>query len=343
MEVRKKKVTIKDIAKEAGVSQALVSFVMRNRDKGKKAYRVNEETANRILSIAKSLDYQPNMSARALKNGRTHTIGVVLSDISNPFFAEVARDMENEAYKQGYIVLFGSTDEDPERLEKVIKAFLDKGVDGLVIVPCQHSENVIREVSLTGVPIVLLDRDIEGSGLPSVTLNNFKASFDMTWKLICKGYHHIEVISYNLDISNIRERERGFIEAMEKAGLQDYYMIHEVPHHECGPEVDEIVKTSRRNGGEAFLFVTNTLAVHGMSAIFRGGFHIPQDFGIACFDYNSAFDIYDINLIFAKQPIAQFATQTLAKLVCLIEDSKINDYPEEIVLEAEILDLNKTV
>lgn len=106
--MRTRKVTIKDIATEAGVSIALVSFVMNNKADGKETYRVNKETAQRILEVAEKLNYQPNNAARTLRSGKTNTIGVIVSDISNKFFADIARCIEDRAYKHKYTVLFGS-------------------------------------------------------------------------------------------------------------------------------------------------------------------------------------------------------------------------------------------
>ncbi|MBR3440119.1 MAG: LacI family DNA-binding transcriptional regulator [Bacteroidales bacterium] len=338
MTARRRKVTIKDIAREAGVSQALVSFVMSNKNRGEKTYRVNENTANHILEVAEKLDYQPNLSARALKRGRTGTIGVIVSDISNPFFAEVARDMEDEVYRKGYTVLFGSTDEDPAKLRRIVKVFVDKGVDGLVIVPCQHSEDIINDVCNSGIPVVLMDRRVEGLDIPSVTLNNRKASYDMTMRLIGKGYHFIEMISYDMELTNIKDREQGMVDAMIESGLDGYYKIHRVSHHEHRQVVDNIVKEAGERGGEAFVFATNTLAVRGMSSMFRGGFHIPQDFGIACFDYNSAFDIYDTELIYARQPIEMFAAKTMECVLGLVGPDYQEDIPMDTVLEAEIVE-----
>lgn len=336
MNARKKKVTIKDIAKEAGVSQALVSFVMSNKNKGERTYRVNDDTARNILDVAERLDYQPNLSARALKNGKTNTIGVVVSDISNPFFAELARDLENEANHNDYTVLFGSTDEDPDKLRNIVRVFLDKGVDALVIVPCHHSEKVIKDVQGSGLPLVLVDRKIEKSGIPSVTLNNRKASYEMAKRLIAKGYHHIEMISYEMEVSNMREREQGLIDAMVSSGLGDYYKIHQVSLRAGKEVVDNIVNEARSRGCEAFLFATNTLAISGMSAMFRGGFHIPQDFGIASFDYNNVFDMFGIELIYARQPVGKFAAETMRRVLGLINSNSNGDPMESIVLEAEI-------
>ena len=338
MNARRKKVTIKDIAKEAGVSQALVSFVMSNKNKGERAYRVNDDTARHVLEVADKMDYQPNMSARALKNGRTNTIGVIVSDISNPFFAEIARDMENKAYQKDYSVLFGSTDEDPDKLKKIVRVFVDKGVDGLVIVPCQHSEDTLRNVVHSGIPTILLDRTMDGIDIPSVTLNNRKAGHEMTERLVRRGYHHIDMISYDMDITNIKEREQGMVDAMLEAGLEGYFRIHRISHHENRQEVDKIVKDAGERGGEAFIFATNTLAVRGMTAMFRGGFNIPQDFGIACFDYNSAFDIYGTDLIYARQPIEEFAFRSMDSLFTLIGPDNGEEPPSSIVLDAEIVE-----
>ena len=157
------RVTIKDIASEAGVSTTLVSFVMNNKVNGQKTYRVNEETAQRILDIAARLNYQPNNAARTLRNGKTNTIGVIVSDISNKFFADIARCIEDCAYKNKYTVLFGSTDENPKKLENLIAVARNKGIDGLIIVPCEGSEEAILAVTRQNIPIVLLDREVSGS------------------------------------------------------------------------------------------------------------------------------------------------------------------------------------
>ena len=127
--MRTRRVTIKDIAAEAGVSIALVSFVMNNKANGRDTYRVNKNTAQRILDVARRLDYQPNNAARTLRCGRTNTIGVIVSDISNKFFADIARCIEDRAYKYNYTVLFGSTDENAGKLHNLVEVFLNKGID----------------------------------------------------------------------------------------------------------------------------------------------------------------------------------------------------------------------
>ena len=300
--MRTRKVTIKDIATEAGVSIALVSFVMNNKADGKGTYRVNKETAQRILEVAEKLNYQPNNAARTLRSGKTNTIGVIVSDISNKFFADIARCIEDRAYKHKYTVLFGSTDENPQKLENLIEVFRNKGIDGLIIVPCEGADEIIRNVALQNIPVVLLDREVPDT-----------------------------------DLSNIREREEGYRFCMTEAGLSDRINIHHLRHDKLG-KIDEIVRDAKMRNVEAFVFATNTLAANGLTAIFRNGWRVPQDFAMACFDSNEAFDIYKTAVAYVRQPIEQFGTEALDLLIKNIEqkDQPINSI--RIVLTPEIVE-----
>ena len=191
-----RQVTIKDIAREAGVSPALVSFVMSNVIAGERVYRVSSETSKRVLAAAEQLNYKPNHSARALRSGKTGTIGVVVSDIANPFFSEIARYLEDHAYRYDYNVIFGSSDENPEKFRRVVSVLLNKGVDGLVLVPCAGSEETIREVAGSGVNVVLLDRDVPGLAVSSVVLDNREAARVIVGRLIENGSRRIDMVSY---------------------------------------------------------------------------------------------------------------------------------------------------
>ena len=188
-----KKVSLKDIAEAAGVSTALVSFVLNGK---KKEYRVGEETAKRILKIAQEMNYQPNIAAKSLRSGRTKTIGVVVSDISNPFFSQLARILEDEATKRGYTVLFGSSDEDTEKMDRVVSNLINKGVDGLIIVPCENSEKSIGSLVDNNVPIVLFDRYFPEINVSYVALNNCNATYIATKYLLDSGYKAPCMVAY---------------------------------------------------------------------------------------------------------------------------------------------------
>lgn len=335
--MRTRKVTIKDIATEAGVSIALVSFVMNNKAGGKETYRVNKETAQRILEVADKLHYQPNNAARTLRSGKTNTIGVIVSDISNKFFADIARCIEDRAYKHKYTVLFGSTDENPQKLENLIEVFRNKGIDGLIVVPCEGADKVIHDVARQNIPIVLLDREVPGAELSSVVLNNRRAGIETTQALIRQGFTKIEMISYSMSLSNIKEREEGYRYCMAEAGLSENINIHHLRHDKLG-KIEEVVRDAKKRKVEAFVFATNTLATSGMTAIFRNGWRVPKDFAMACFDTNEAFDIYKTAVAYVRQPIEQFGTEALDLLIKSIEQKDMPSSCTRIVLTPEIIE-----
>ena len=335
----RKKTTVKDIAKEVGVSPALVSFVMCNTYNSNSHYRIKPETARMILDAAKRLNYSPNTSARALKSGKYNTIGVILSDISNAFFSEIARVIEDEAYKHNYFVLFGSTDEDSCKFSQILKVFENKGVDALIVVPCVGSDECIINAGSHGIPIILLDRKISAP-FPSVTLDNTQAGCDLTARLLDKGYRKIRMVSYDMELSNIRDREAGYSKAMRDHGAGDSDDIRRISHNASPDTVDSMIEEARKDAVEAFVFATNTLAVKGMTSIFKKGYHVPSDFGIACFDKNDAFDIYPTDLLYARQPVVEIAKHSMQILLEAVDGATDNDACRQIVLSPEIIDTN---
>ena len=195
-----KNVTIKDIAAEAGVSIALVSFVMNNRIEadGKHKYRVNENTRRRVLEVARRLNYQPNSAARTLRKGRSLVIGVILSDISNVFYGEIAKQLEELAFKHGYTVLFGSSDESPDRFDKIMRSFIDKGVEGFIVVPCEGSEKSLKYVMDIGIPLVVMDRRNPEIPAPKVVLDNedaMRQEFEFTQRSVIHKPEEVEFTS----------------------------------------------------------------------------------------------------------------------------------------------------
>lgn len=339
--MRQRRVTIKDIATEAGVSIALVSFVMNNKVDGKDTYRVNKETAQRILEVADRLNYQPNNAARTLRSGKTNTIGVIVSDISNKFFADIARCIEDRAYKHKYTVLFGSTDENPQKLENLIAVFRNKGIDGLILVPCDGADEAIRLVAQQDIPIVLLDREVPDTELNCVILNNHRAGVQATEALLERGCRRVEMISYSMHLSNIRDREEGYHASMEKAGLASGCQIHRVRHDKIS-RISEIIRDAKERGIEGLVFATNTLAIAGLKEISRNGWRLPQDFAVTTFDSNEAFDINNTDIAYIRQPIEQFGTEALDLLIKSIEQKDKPTSHTRIILTPELVERNKT-
>ena len=329
-------VTIRDIAREAGVSTALVSFVMSNAVAGEQLYRVSSETSKRVLEVAERLQYNPNSSARALRSGKTGTIGVILSDIANPFFAEIARYLEDQAYNYNYNVVFASTDENPDKFRSVAKVLLNKGVDGLIIVPCAGAVDAISEIVDHGINAVLLDRIIPDIQISSVVLDNREAARIITKKLLDQGARKVDMVSYTMNISSSRDREQGYLDAMNSAGLSEGIHIERIAHNNYG-SVAGYVAEAKKRGVDAFMMATNTLSLLVISEIYKNGYRIPNDFKVACFDRNPLYDIYGSGIIYVRQPVDAFASKAMDLLMSRIRTRPDRTVPiEHVVLSPEI-------
>lgn len=335
-----KNVTIKDIAAQAGVSIALVSFVMNNRIEadGKQKYRVNESTRQRILEVARKLNYQPNSAARILRRGRSMVIGVLLSDISNMFYGEVARQLEEIAFHQGYTVLFGSTDESSEKLGRIVSSFLDKGVEGFIIVPCEGSEKILRHICNIGVPLVIMDRKDYDIPAPMVVLDNVKAMKTAVDVLLARGLRRIEMVSYTMKVSSIVDRENGFMERMREAGFSDDDIhIHHLPFNDIVSATDRIIPDIISRKVEGLVFATNSLAIATTKKLFSMGVKIQKDLHLVGFDNSEVYDLFSPAIPHVRQPIEDLCQKSMSLLLSLI-DNKISQEQLLVVLDGVLVD-----
>lgn len=328
-----KKISLKDIAEAAGVSTALVSFVLNGK---KKEYRVGEETAQRILKIANEMNYQPNLAAKSLRSGKTKTIGLVVSDISNPFFSQLARVLEDEAAKRGYTVLFGSSDEDTEKMNRVASNLINKGVDGLMIVPCENSEKFIASLVNNNIPIVLFDRYFPDINVSYVALNNFNAAYVSTKYLLDAGYSAPCMVAYDINLIHMKERIRGYKKAMESAGKKSSINVAFLKQDTPRKSADRILPKMIDAGVDAFLFGTNMISLACLYTIKDMGEEVISKIGLAGFDGNPVFDFFQVPISYIQQPIDVLVQKALEILI----DSIANGNTVQSVLaEGEFIDM----
>ncbi len=334
-----RKVTIKDVAEAVGVSTALVSFALNG--SGRK-YRVSEEMARRIIAKAEELNYRPSTVAQSLRSGKTKTIGVILFDISNKFFADIARCIENEASNAGYTIIIGSSDDNVSKFEKLIDVFINKGVDGFIIVPCEGSEKLISKLLNTGIPVVLVDRTYNNLNVSSVTLDNMKATALAVQELFNQGFKKIRFISYITESSNIRERSEGYVAKMRELGLEKEVSVNEIDYSSKATILRELIPELLDNGAEAIIFSTNRLSIDGLVVIGENNRRVPDDVAIVAFDGSEtfAFDLYYTTVSYIKQPIKKFGVESFAILRKLIAQGKeaatikVTLNPELVALES---------
>lgn len=304
----KTRASLKDIATYVGVSTSLVSFVLNGKAR---EYRVSEEMVRKIKDAAAELNYQPNIFAKSLREGKSRVIGVVLSDISNPFFSAIARCMEDEAEKYGYSVLFSSSDENRDKSETLIAHLINRGVDGLIVVPCENSESTVEAVLGTGKPLVLIDRFFPDIQTNFVCLNNREVSRLATEHLLASGYSHPGIIAYDTPLQHMQDRISGYRQAMEEAGKGDMMIECCIKDSEFHSSIHEALKGILARGVDSLLFATNNIATESLMVIKEMGIDIPGKLGIIGFDGGSAFDLFHVPISYVRQPVPLMAQKAV--------------------------------
>lgn len=315
-----KRVSLKDIAEKVGVSTALVSYVMNGQEKEK---RVGADVVERIREAALELNYKPNRIAQSLRTGATKTIGLIVADIANPFFGNIARVIEDEASKHGYIVIIGSTDEDSNKSALLIELLMNRQVDGFIIFPADGTVLQIKALQEKGIPLVLTDRYFSEVTTNYVVLDNYGASYDAVTHLIEKGYRKIGMIAYKSTLIHMQERVRGYTDAMKANNLGNEIRIEEVRFKNVNSDTKKAL--NKLTGGEkkinALLFATNALTISGLYCIKKLNLKIPEDLAIIGFDGNEAFDFFYAPLTYIAQPIEEMGKEAVRVLVEQINGS----------------------
>ena len=325
-----KRVLLKDIAAKVGVSIALVSYVLNNKEG-----RVGPEMVKKIRKVAADLNYTPNLVAKSLQSGKTHTIGLMVADISNAFFSKIARIIESAAEKFGYTVIFGSTDESADKSKLLINAFLNRQVDGLIIAPVAGTESQLRLLKKNKVPFVLIDRYFSAIKTNSVRVDNYEAAFNATQHLIETGSNNIALVTYeDTGMSHFVERTSGYLAALKKYKRSPNLIS--VSYQSMEKEVPAAMRRLiSKNTVDAVLFATHSLAIEGLKKINRMQVNVPEQLAILSFDENDAFDLFEPRLSFIRQPLAAIAHEAVRLLIDDI--SRKSDRQTVVELETELV------
>lgn len=313
------KVSIKSIAQQIGVSNATVSLVLNGKEK---EGRVSKEMADKIRQLAQELNYKPNNLARGLRVGRSHTIGLIVADISNLFFANLAFHIQEYAEKYGYTVLIGNTNESEVKSRSITNSFMGRQVDGLIIVPTEDGEDNIKSLLDGKQPIVLLDRWFPNLQASHVIVDNFRASKKAVEYLINEKCKRIAFVVYDSKLSHMLERKRGYIKAMEEAGIYDPELIKEVRYDNLKEDINAAMEDllDKNKKVDAIFFATNSISMIGIRKILNLKLRIPKDIRVVCFDKNDFFDFTDIPIPYIQQPIEDMGRKAVEVLIEQIEN-----------------------
>ncbi len=317
-------VSIRDVAKRAEVSVASVSRVLAGHTV------VSAEIRRRVLEAVKALDYRPDLAARRLRSRRTDTIGLVVSDIRNPFFTEVSRAVEDVAFAHGMRVILSNTDEDPEKEASCLSLMRDENVSGTILSP---TAKLLSRFSASdyGFPLVLVDRCERETQSDAVVLDNFGAAQALTSHLIANGHRRI-VFLYGTSATG-RQRLDGYTATMKKHGLR-------AQSARVQPVVDEAREVAlglfRHSALPAAIVGSSGLILLGIAeAVREAHIAVPQQMAVAGFDNLRWTSLVDSGLTVIAQPTYEIGRAATEMLLQRIADPK--KPVRRIVLHGELL------
>ncbi|KAJ49185.1 catabolite control protein [Clostridium tetanomorphum DSM 665] len=320
-----------DIAKKANVSKTTVSMVINNRDGN-----ISDETRQKILAIAKELNYIPNSVARSLSTKKSETIGIILPDITNPFFSEMARAIEDGANNLGYNVIFCNTDNEETKEEKYTRLLISKLVDGVIFISGGESTKSINILVNNNVPFVVVDRPINDNkdyyGIYCLNREGVKKGIKY---LINKNRKKIAFVIGPQELENAKERFRGYKEVMEEYDLYNESLVFEGNFTTEGgmKATEEIVESIP--DVEAIFYSNDMMAYGGIKFLLRNGYKIPQDIGVIGFDNIGISKFFEPELTTISQPIYHMGSEACRVLIDLINGKKINQ--NRIYFDTELI------
>lgn len=312
-----KKVSISDIARKAGVSVSTVSFVMN--DKAVKM-RISREVIAKVENVAREMGYRPNQLARGLRTGKTRTIGLIVENISNAFFAALAKTIEDEAKKYDYKVVYCSTDNDEAKARDLINMLSQRQVDGYIITPTLQLADEIRKLQAENKPVVLIDRYFPQHGeIPSVLVDNYGGVAAGMEFLLAKGYRKIGLVTIEAEMAHMHDRLQAYYDTLNKHGITpDDRLVKWVPYgyvHEAALEEVHNFLSAEGQHMDAVFFLTNYLGVLGIETIKKLKIKVPGEMAVLCFDDNDIFRLYTPTISVIKQPISEIGQRAMQVLI----------------------------
>mgnify|MGYP001485598435 FL=1 len=323
--------TITDVAREARVSASTVSHVI------DETRYVSDEVKQRVHAAMEALNYQPNVIARSLRTRETLTVGVVVSDVTNPFFTSIVRAIEDEVLKQGYSIILCDTDEKPEREQAYLRLLMGRRVDGLIVAPSSGNADLLRSAIESGLPVVLLDRSIPGLTADVVLSDNESGAFDAVSYLIGMGHRRIGIIAGRLEVSTGADRMAGYVRAIRTHGIPADESLIEVAKFKRDIAYDKTMKMLNRAEPPTALFVCNNVMTAGtMAALKAAGKKVPEDISVIGFDDSEWAALMDPPLTVVAQPIVELGTRAAQTLMRRISRGRVKT-PRAVVLKPELI------
>ena len=323
--------TIREVAERAGVSATTVSHVLNG------TRRVDPGTVTRVTRAIEELGYRPNAVARSMRHGQTYTIGVVIPDVSNPFFADLARAIEDATFAGGYSAIFCNSDGDEGKEARYLDVLLSKKVDGLLLVSAGQSSERLRHVVDTGPPMVIVDRELDDLGVSQVMVDNHEGGRLAGRYLVGLGHRRIGVIVGPDILRPSARRLDGFRAELAAAGADlpdDLVARGSFRSREGRAAMQSLLRLPER---PTAVFAENDLmALGAMGAIHDAGLRIPHDISIMGFDDVAFSELSTPGLTTVSQPVPQMAATAMRLLFERLHDRTLA--PTRVVLPVSLVE-----
>lgn len=330
-------ITIKDIARRAGVSVATVSYVVNHNR------YVSPELTGRVLHAIEELGYSPNAIARSLRQKNTRMIGLIVPDSSNPFFAEIAKGVEDAGYDKGYSVILCNSNAQTERELVYLDLLRSKRVDGIIFIATSMHIEHIRGFARSGIPVVIFYRDIPDLDIDTFRIDNFQAGYIATRHLIQLGHREIACIQPASALTPSGQRVDGYKKAMEESGLAwDEVLMPRGDNRVSGGK-DAAMALAQSGRSFSAIFSTNdAMAIGAMRVLRNLGYRIPQSVSIVGIDDILLASFTEPPLTTVAQPKYEAGCQAVDFLIQRIEGG-YDQGPRNIQLEIKLIERESTL
>ena len=309
--------SLQEVAARAKVSIATVSRVLNKSDK------VVPETSAIVEQALRDLGYRPSRVARRLRmnNGRAHLVGLIIPDIQNPFYAEIARGVEDAAYAAKYALLLCNSDENPDKERFYLDVMRDESVDGIVLPPFDDTDFAVIEMVQTGMPVVCVDRSLAKVKTDLVEVDNYQGALEAVNHLLDKGHTAIALIEGRTQVSTSRERRRGYLDALAARGIaprKEFMRAGDFKQESGRVLATELLGV--RKPPTALFVCNNLMTVGALAGLHQRGLSVPGDVAVVGFDDLPWAEALDPPPTVVRQPAYEVGRQAMELLLKRIVD-----------------------
>lgn len=324
------KANINDIASRTGLSISTVSRVLNGKAE---QFRIGKESQQKIHEAAKELNYVPNQFAANLRSGKSNTVALIVPSLNNPFFADLASTINAEVRRFGYTTMISDSDENPEIEKMELRQVMSRNIEGLIIAPCGNQWEHIKQLHDLGLPIICIDRYFEDLDIPFVSTDNYDGAYNATKHLIENGHSLITCIQGVQQSTPNRLRVKGFIDALENAGIKSYTIAGDDFSVQNG-YLETKLLFQQKEKPTAIFTLSNTIAMGCMKALKEMNVRIPDDISLITYDDHPYLDYLATPLSCIAQPVSDISKIAIKFLFSRLNNNEVKI--QQVLLKPEM-------